>query len=327
MRSIIALIASFPLAAATAFQPANAQTYPTKPVRIIVPTPAGGPGDIVARGAAQALGQVLGQAFVVENRLGVESIIGAEACARSAPDGHTLCSLDSFAISLNPLVRSKLPYNPDRDLTPVIQFGTMASALSVHASVPVSSVRELFDLVKAKPKSITFGSFGTASSNNMYIEWLKNAKGIEFYNVPYKAASQAMQGLLAGDIQVIAFSLGQSLGHARAGKIRILAVAGDERSALAPDIPSFKEAGMELSIRTWFGLFAPSATPREIVQRLNAEVGRIIPTPQFKDKFLTTQAIEISGPAGKPTDAFADFLKKEREMYANLVKLIGLKVD
>jgi tripartite-type tricarboxylate transporter receptor subunit TctC len=304
-----------------------AQAYPSKPVRIIVPHSAGGPGDVLARGVAQSLGQVLGQPFVVENRVGTDSIIAVEACVRSAPDGSTLCTVDSFAITLNPVVRFKLPYDPDRDLAPVVQFGTMGSAFSVGASVPVNSLRELFELAKAKPESLAFGTYGLASANHLYVEWLKNAKDIRFLNVPYKAATQAMQALLAGEIQVVAYSLGASMPHAKSGKIKILAVAGDERSAVLPNVPSFKEAGLDISIRTWFGMFAPAATPRDIVQRLNAEVAKLLRVPQFKDKFLTAQGIEINGPAGGSTEDFARYIRQEREMYANMVKVVGLKAD
>jgi tripartite-type tricarboxylate transporter receptor subunit TctC len=303
------------------------QAYPSKPVRIIVPHSAGGPGDVLARGVAQSLGQTLGQPFVVENRVGTDSIIAVEACVRAAPDGSTVCSVDSFAITLNPVVRSKLSYDPDRDLAPVSQFGTMGSAFSVGATVPANSLKELFELAKARPESLAFGTYGLASANHLYVEWLRNAKGIRFLNVPYKAATQAMQALLSGEIQVVAYSLGASLPHAKAGKIKILAVAGDERSAVLPNVPSFKEAGLDISIRTWFGLFAPIATPREIVLRLNAEVAKLLRVPQFKDKFLAAQGIEMNGPAGGSVEDFTQYIRQEREMYANMVKVIGLKLD
>lgn len=306
---------------------AFAQRYPSKPVRIIVPTPVGGPGDIIARGTAAALGALFDQSFVVENRLGVGSIVGAEACARAAPDGHTLCSMDSFTLTLNPHVRLKLPYDPIRDFAPIVHFGFLRSSLSVHPSVPANTINELLDLARSRPGALVWGSFGPASSSHFYIEYFRNAKGINFLNIPYKAASEAMQRMVAGEVQVVTFSLGQSVALAKAGKIKMLAVAGETRSPLMPNVPSYKESGMELSIQTWFGLYAPAATPPDIVQRLNAELVKIIPTPEFKDKFLTTQGIELTGPAAGPIAPFAAYIREETEMYRNLAKVVGVKPE
>ena len=309
------------------FRIASAQSYPTRSVRMLVPTGAGGPLDTVSRGLAQSLSQVFGQSFVVENRTGADGIIALEACAKSAPDALTLCSIDSWPITLNPILHPKLPYDPDRDFAPVIHYGTLGSALCVHPSVPANSLRELFELAKAKPDSIVFATYGLASNTFFYVEWLKKVKGIPFMGVPYKSTSQAIQAVLAGEAQVFAYGLGQSIGLAKAGKLKILAVAGDERSPALPDTPSFKESGMELSMRTWFGMFVPAATPKGIVQKLNAEIARILRTPEFKDKFLTRQGVETNPPSGESTEAFAKFVKQDREMYANLLKTVGVKAE
>ncbi|MFM9967268.1 MAG: Bug family tripartite tricarboxylate transporter substrate binding protein [Burkholderiales bacterium] len=306
--------------------PSLAQRYPTKPVRIIVPTPVGGPGDIVARGTALALGQVFDQSFIVENRLGVGSIVGAEACARATPDGYTLCVLDSFTLTLNPHVRLKLAYDPQKDFSPIVMFGFLRSSISVNPSLPANSVSELLALAKAKPGSLVWGSFGPASSSHFYIEWFKS-KGIEFLNIPYKAASEAMQRLVAGEVNVVTFSFGQSVGLAKGGKIKMLAVGGDTRSALMPDVPSYKEAGMDFTIQTWFGLYAPGGAPNDIVQRLNAELVKIIPSPAYRDKVLTTQGIDIIAPAAGPIGPFAAYIKEETEMYGRLTKLVGIKPE
>lgn len=328
MKPITASVALLVMAGAIApLNQALAQRYPSKPVRIIVPTPVGGPGDIIARGTAAALGAVFDQSFIVENRLGVGSIVGAEACARAAPDGHTLCSMDSFTLTLNPHVRLKLPYDPIRDFAPIVHFGFLRSSMSVHPLVPANTINELLDLAKAKPGALVWGSFGPASSSHFYIEYFRNAKGINFLNIPYKAASEAMQRMVAGEVHVVTFSLGQSVALAKAGKIKMLAVGGDTRSALMPDVPSYKESGMDLSIQTWFGLYAPSGTPTDIVQRLNAELVKIIPTPGFKDKFLTTQGIELTPPAAGPIAPFAAYIKEETEMYRNLAKVVGVKPE
>jgi tripartite-type tricarboxylate transporter receptor subunit TctC len=302
-----------------------AQRYPTKAVRIIVPTPVGGPGDIVARGAGSVLQESLGQAFVVENRLGVGSIVGAEVCARAAPDGYTLCSMDSFTITLNPFMYAKLPYDPKADFAPIVHFGFLGSSLSVHPSLPAKSFGELMDLARSKPNSVAWGSFGASSSSHFYIEWLRKTRDIHFLEVPFKAASEAMQRMLAGDVQVVTFSQGQSVPMHKSGKIRIIAIPGSVRSPVVPEIPTFKEVGMDLSMNTWFGLYAPAKTPQDIIGRLNAELARVIPTPAFKDKFLTTQGIDPSPPAGGTPEAFAAWIREETEMYAKLVKTVGAK--
>jgi len=306
---------------------ALAQRFPGKPVRIIVPTPVGGPGDIIARGTAAALGSLYDQSFIVENRLGVGSIVGAEACARANSDGYTLCVMDSFTLTLNPHVRLKLPYDPIRDFAPIVHFGFLRSSMSVHPSVPANTINELLAVAKAKPGSLIWGSFGPANSSHFYIEYFRNAKGIDFLNVPYKAASEAMQRMVAGEVQVVTYSFGQSVELAKAGKIKMLAVAGDTRSPLMPNVPSYRESGMDLSIQTWFGLYAPSATPADIVQRLNADLVKIIPTPGFKDKFLTPLGIDVIPPAAGPIAPFAAYIREETEMYRNLAKVVGVKPE
>jgi tripartite-type tricarboxylate transporter receptor subunit TctC len=304
---------------------AGAQPYPSRAVRIIVPTPVGGPGDIVARGAAQFLSQSLGQPFIVENRLGVGNIVGADACAKATPDGYTLCNVDSFTITLNPFTYAKLPYDPRRDLSPIMLYGFLMSSLSVHPSVPAKSFAELIELAKAKPNALAWGSAGPSSSSHFYIEWLRSTRAAHFLEVPFKAPSESMQRMLAGDTQVSSFSLGQSLALHKAGKIRIIAIPGETRSALLPEIQSFKEAGMELSMNTWFGTFAPSGTPAAILQRLHGELSKVVATPAFKDKFLTTQGIETPAPAGGTPDSFAAYIRDETEMYGKLVRTVGVK--
>ena len=306
----------------------HAQSYPTRPVRILIGTPAAGPGDVVTRGAAQALSQALGQPFVVENRVGADGIIAGEACARSAPDGYTLCMTDSFMVSVNPFVRASMPYDPARDLIPVIHYGFLGSAIVVHPSVPANSLRELFDLAKAKPGAVSWGSFGLSSASNLYIEWFKNAKGISFYNVPYKSASLVWPALLAGDVQIAYFSIAQQAASVKAGKAKALAVNTRSRSPLMPDVPTFKEAGMEVTIIAWFGLLAPAGTPGEIVRRVNAEIAKgLISGGPLKEKFLTSQGIEPDAPAGGSPEAFAEFLKYEREMYREVIRITGIRVQ
>ncbi|OFZ98427.1 MAG: hypothetical protein A3H35_20445, partial [Betaproteobacteria bacterium RIFCSPLOWO2_02_FULL_62_17] len=254
------------------FSAAQAQTYPANRVRIISGVAPGGPGDVASRGAAEGLARVLGQPFVIENRPGAEGMIAGEACAKSTPDGYTLCLFNGHDIALNPVLRSKMPFDPARELTPVVHLGFAAAAIIVHPSVPANSLQELFALARAKPGSINWGTSGLASPGNIYVEWLKNALDIRFHGVPYKSALQGMQSVLSGEIQVTSFVAGQVAPQVRAGKLKALAVATSQRSPYLPEVPTFKEAGMEVAIVTWYGLMAPAGTPRDIILRVNAVV-------------------------------------------------------
>jgi len=302
------------------------QTYPSKPVRILVATPSGGPLDVVARGSAQVLTPVLGQPFVVENRAGADSMIAGEACARSAPDGHVLCAIDSLGTTLSPVIRASMPYDPARDLAPVIHYGYVGSAILVHPSVPANTLRELFDLARAKPGSLTWGSFGRASGPNIYMEWMRHAKGINFMNVPYKAASQAYPAMLAGEVQIAWFSAGAAAGAVKAGKARALAINLERRSSHLPDVPTYKEAGMEIPLVTTFGLYAPARTPKDIIQRVNLELANgLINNLEMRRKFITAAGVEIEPPAGGSPEEFAAYLLAERERWASIVKTANIK--
>ena len=224
---------------------AQAQTYPAKPIRATIGTPTGGPGDVVLRGAGQAIQDALGQAFVVENRVSVSGIVSAEACAKAAPDGYQLCSCDQQILAINPYTRSSLPYRTT-DITPVALYGFLAAGIHVHPSVPANTLQELIALAKAKPGGITFGTYGVTSAPHLYIEWWKKTQGIDFLNVPYKAASIAWPAMLGGEVQVSYFALtGAAVNLVKAGKARTLAVTLEQRFADLPNVPTYKEAGME----------------------------------------------------------------------------------
>lgn len=305
---------------------AGAQNYPTKPVRIYAPWAAGGPGDLVTRGAAQELAAALGQPFVVETRVGADGMIAAEAGSKAAADGHILTGCDQQIMAINPAVHANMPYQI-RDLAPVVHYGFLASGLHVSPSLPVHSLQELLDLAKAKPDSIAWGSFGPASAPNFWIEWLKNARGIRFLNVPYKGASFAWQGLLAGDVQVAYFAVGPAASAAKAGKIKTIAVMLGKRVPQMPDVPSYKESGVDLPlVVTWFALCAPAATPKPIIQRLNAEVSkRLIANDALRVKFMTSSGLEVDTPSGESSEAFAQFTFAEQEKYAKLAKIAGVQ--
>jgi tripartite-type tricarboxylate transporter receptor subunit TctC len=213
-------------------------------------------------------------------------------------------------------------------LAPVMHLGFADGVILVSPSLSVNSLIGLFDLAKANPARITWGSFGVASSSNLYIEWLKNAKGISFLNVPYKTPGQAWQALLAGEVQVVTYTAGTVVPQVKAGKAVPLAVSTPERSPFLPGVPTLKESGMDIAVVTWFGIMAPSATPREIIRRLNAEMAKeFFNNAPLREKILAPVGLRILPPAGGSPEAFAEFLKAEQDMYAGVVKVTGLKIE
>ncbi len=308
------------------FAPGAHAQYPSRMVRIIVPHTAAAPFDGELRAFAQALGQALGQPFVLENRDGADGAIGAEACAKSAPDGHTLCATTSSVISLNPAVYQKLPYDAARDFSPIIQVGVLNSAIVAHPSVGSNSFGELLQAAQAKPESITWATMGNTSLSTLLIGWLKAKRSISFYPVPYKNATQGMTATVAGEVQVTAYAIGQIVPLVRAGKLKALAVFASSRSSFLPDVPTTGEFGVDLSsLHNWIGLFAPAGTPREVILRVNSEVARTMAAPGFKEKFQLSRGIEPDQHTGAGADAFAEYLKADREAYAQFVTAIGLK--
>ncbi len=305
------------------------QPYPSKPVRVLLGVAAGGPQDIIARGSAQILGQALGQPFVVENRPGADSIIAGEACAKAAPDGTTICTNDNWAMALNPLTRLKLPYDPMKDLAPVIHYGTLTVAVLARPGLAQNSMKEVFDHLKANPGKISWGSYGVSSATNLYMEYFKRAKGIEFLNVPYKSASLTFPAMLAGEIDMAYLAIGLAAQSVKAGKAKALAVVGPSaRSPILPDVPTWSEAGMELNIATWFGLFAPTGTPRDVIQRLNAELKKgMFDNAEARQKFLTGVGMAVEPPAGGTPEALGALVVAEHDKLSKLVKLIGIKPE
>lgn len=309
----------------TVFAQVHAQGYPTKTVRIIVPHGAGGPADVPPRGIAQSLAQILGKPFVIENREGADGVIGAEVCAKAPPDGYTLCSTTSSVITLNPAIHSQLPYDPPRDFVPLVYFGASNNALLVHPSMAVNSAKELFELARAKPDSITWGGMAATGTGSVVLNWLKNSVGASFYQIPYKSTVQAMQATVAGNVQVMAYAVGPSAGLVKGGKLKALAMVGGRRSPLLPDVPTMKELGYDFEYSSWFGMFAPARTPQDIVRRLNSEMGKLLADPQFSAKFLGTQGIDVDDLTGRSSEEFAAFLKTDRENVAKILQAAGIK--
>jgi tripartite-type tricarboxylate transporter receptor subunit TctC len=304
---------------------AFAQGYPSKPVRILTSAPAG-PYDIMLRAVTPALQASLGQSVVIDNRVGANYVPLAEACAKAAPDGYTLCTADLNANVLNLHAYSKLPFAA-KDFAPIVHYGYLYSALIVHPSVPASSLKELLALAKAKPGAINFASPGPASTASMYVEYWKNTGVATFQNVGYKSFVQALNAVVAGEVQVSMFALGGAMAQARAGKVKALAIVGLGRSKLAPDVPTFREAGMELTLTNFGGMLGPSGLPADIVGRWNGEFRKLLADPVLREKAFEAQGFEQQPPSGGTPEQFASFLEAENQKIAKVVQAIGLKLD
>jgi tripartite-type tricarboxylate transporter receptor subunit TctC len=304
--------------------PAFAQPYPSKPVRIIAPAAPGIMQDLLVRAVAEPLTRSLGQPVVVDNRVGADGIIGLEACARAAPDGHTLCNTMSGGFVWNPVLRAKLPYDPERDFTAVMQAGFFDSALVASTSAPVGSVPALLALAKSKPDTVNWASFGASTTGYMYMEWLRRSQGAAFYHVPYKSPPQALQALLTGEAQVGVQGLSSVASPLKSGKLRALAVTSSARQDWLPDVPTFDELGIKLPLRTWFGYHFPARTPGEIVQRMNGELRRAMALPEVRDAIVGR--LMITPAAGTP-EQFDEYIRVQRRQVAELVQFLGLKTE
>ncbi len=305
---------------------AQAQNYPVKSVRVIVPhPPGGGPLDGPARGMAEYLGKALGQTFVVENRDGADGILGTDAVVKSAPDGYTLLTTSASVITLNSFVRANLPYDTSRDLDPVGYIGVINSVVMVHPSVPAKSLRELIDLARAKPDSISWGTLGTTSIGSLLIGLFRKDFGARFYMIPYKSTVQALLGTVSGDVNVVAYAVGEAARFSKAGKVRPLAITGSKRSADLPDVPTLGEVGVNLKFRNWIGTFTPAGAPKDVIRRLNAEMAKAVTDPQYRQRYLDTVGVSTDEVSGVPPEKFAEFIRADREGYAEIVKAAGIE--
>jgi tripartite-type tricarboxylate transporter receptor subunit TctC len=304
---------------------AIAQAYPTKPVRIYTSAPAG-PYDIVLRGVSPALQASLGQPIVIENRTGANYVPLGEGCAKANPDGYQLCTGDVYTTVLNVQAYSKLPYGA-KDFSPIIHFGYLYSALIVHPSVPANNLQELLAMAKAKPDSLNFGTPGPATNSSMYVDYWKKTGTASFQNIAYKSFVQSLNAVISGEVHAAIFGLGQASAQARAGKVKALAVLGEGRSKLAPNVPTFREQGVDLTILNWGGMLGPAGLPREIVMRWNGEFKKLLADPALREKTFEGQGFEQQPPSGGSPEEFASFLQAEHAKLAGIVKVTGLKLD
>jgi len=310
MLRVAAILLSF-LALVLPAGTANSQTYPSKPVRIIVPFPAGGLADVLTRGLAQELSKAWGQQVISENRPGANTIIAAEATAKSPPDGYTMLMANDPTLSSNQYLYSKLPYDPVKDFAPVINIIAVPSVLVANASLPAGTLRELINLAKQKTHIDTEGYSALA--------------GIKLTHVPYKGIAEVVPALLAGQINIALAGVQPVLVHLRSGKLKAIAMATMKRSPVLPEVPTFSEAGIpNFESRSWFGLVVPVGTPRPTIDRIANDVRRIASNKEFQDKFVTGVGLE---PFILMPDQYAEMLKADREIYAARVKNINVKLD
>jgi len=303
--------------------PALAQEYPARQIRVVLPFPAGGGSDIIARVVAQKLTVSLGQPVVVDNRAGASGNIAGEIVAKSPADGYTLLFGNS-SLSISPAVFQKLNYDPVRDLMPISMASSYPFALAVHPSLPVRSVRELVALAKAKPDALDYASAGAGTMSHLAMELLRLKTGIKATNLPYKGAAPALVSLLSGETQLAFLVMPVAASQIKAGKLRGLGVAAPTRSAAAPEVPTMEEAGVKDNIAVqWNGFFAPARTPQAIIDRLHREVAKTVHLPDVKLRFDA----EGATPSGSSPSEFAAFYKVEAEKWADVAKRSGTKLD
>ena len=302
----------------------NAQTYPTRPIRLILPFPAGGPTDIVARSFGAKLGEALGHQVVPDNRGGAAGLIGAEIAARSAPDGYTLFLGAVGVMTLNPHLHQKLPYDALLDFRPVSLLSASPYILLVNQGVPARSVKELAALAKARAGKLNFASGGMGTGNHLSGELFKLAAGVDIVHVPYKGASLAVGDLIAGNVQMLFINVLPALPHVKAGRARALAVTSARRSPVMPDIPTFAEAGFPaVETSSWHGIVVPARVPDAIVKRLHGELAKIARLPEIKDR-LEAQGAEVFG---NTPEEFAAFIRSESARWGKVIRAAGIRAE
>jgi len=319
MRIPVQLLA--PAAALLLAAPAAAQPYPTRPVRVIVPYAAGGNTDITARAIGSKLSDVFGQQIVVDNRPGGGTNIGSEAVAKALPDGYTLL-MGGASNAINMSLLAKPPYDTLRDFAPVILCVKGANVLSVHPSLPARNLRELIALAKARPGQLNFASSGLGGSNHMAGELFKVMAKVNIVHIPYKGNTPALTDVVGGHVEMIFSGVPALLPHIQSGRLRAIAIGSLKRFSAIPQVPTFDESGLAgYEATTWFGLMAPAKTPREIVARLNTEVGKILASADLRGRFIN-DGLE---PMGGTPEEFGRFIRAEIEKYANVVKTAGIR--
>lgn len=300
-----------------------AQSYPTRPIRFLVPVPAGATTDIVTRIVAQKMAEAWSHQVVVDNRPGGVMTIATELVAKAPPDGHTIATLLT-PTAVNPYVLKNLPYNTERDLQPVSQMVAVPGVMTMFPGVGAANLKEVIALAKAKPGALNYGSPGQLTSGHLSMELLKLRMGLNIQHVPYKGGAPAITDMIAGQIQFLISGPPGVLPHINAGRLKAIATTSAKRSPGLPNTPTFIEAGMpDFDTSEWYGVFAPAGLPRPILDRLAGEIARIVKLPDVAEKLSAQGAI----PVGSRADEFSRFVKAEMNLWGNVAKTIGLKPD
>jgi tripartite-type tricarboxylate transporter receptor subunit TctC len=319
MRAIVIALALLAIAPA-----AHAQSYPTHPIRMIVPFPPGGATDIITRIIGQKLSEQLGQSVVIDNRPGAGGAIGSEAAAKSPPDGYTLLMATTSTHSIGPTLNPKTPYNVEKDFIPVSQVALATNVLVISPVVNASSVKELIELAKKQPGKLNFASSGNGTIVHLTGELFRSTAGIDIVHVPYKGTALSIPDLLSGNVAMIFDNIVSAQPNLKAGKLKALAVTSKARSSLMPELPTVAESGLPgFESDTYFGVFAPAGTPKAIVDKLSAELRRAVTSPEVKEA-LARQGAE---PVGSTPEQFAATIRSETDKWAKLIKQVGVKVE
>jgi len=302
---------------------ASAQTYPSRLIRIAVPVPPGGSNDLLARIVAEKLTAGMGQPVVVDNRPGASGNIATEFVAKSAPDGHTLLMANTAHV-INPSLFPRLPYDPVRDFSPVVQMVSVHFALVVHPSVPARSVKEFIAYARSRPRELTFASAGNAAPHHLAMELLKSMARVDLTHVPYKGAGQFVPALVAGEVSSVIGAVNSLLPHIRSGRLRALGMAGSRRTPLLPGVPTIAEAALPgFALDNWGGMLVPAGTPRAIIDRLNGEIVKALRDPQIVDQ-LAAQGIEV---IGSTPEEFQELMKTHLAKWARVVRESNIRLE
>src|SRR4051794_29095556 len=304
---------------------AQAQTWPSKPVRIVVAYPPGGGIDVMGRQLAEKLTGMWGQPVVVENKPGANTIVATEAVAKSPADGYTVLLTTDATFSINPHLYAKLPFDTQRDFIPVTMLVLLQQLLGAHPKLPADTLQELIALAKKSPGTINYASYGSGSQPHLSREMLKYKAGIELVHVPYKGISLAVPAVMAGEVQLTFAGIATSMGPLKSGRIKALAIGGARRSPLLPQVPTFAELGFpEVETHAWFGLFLPAGSPQEAVERVYRDTRKILEEPEFRQKQLVDKGYDVV--ASSPQE-FAAYIRIDSANRARAVKISGAKAE
>jgi tripartite-type tricarboxylate transporter receptor subunit TctC len=297
-----------------------AQAFPGKPVKLIVPFPAGGPGDLMARSISNKMAEALGQPVIVDNKVGASAIIGSEFVARSDADGYTLLVASLPVLSINQLQFRNLPYNPEKDFTPVALLANQPYLVALHPSVPATTLSEFIALAKKDPGKYSFGS----SSSSIYLatELLQARAGVRMNHVPYKGSAPALNDVLGGHIQLLLETFSTISPHLKSGKLKAIAITAPARSELAPSVPSYREAGLkDMNITSWQAVMAPAGTPRAVIDVLNAAINKALQSPEVVERIKQAGAV----PVGGTPDSAESFIRKETELWRSIARQVNMQ--